>query len=187
MSKEEPILHLLACSNPEELIVPPVKFSLVCKGVYRGSHPNWRNFTFLNNLGLKTVLFLGAEDYPSRNLKFLRENDIRFISVPMQGNKEPFKTIPVEQMNEALRHITDTRNHPIYVHCSKGTHRTGTVIGCLRKLQRWCLTSIFEEYRIFAGAKSKQIDEQYIELFTLHSNLLNHGFVPDWLDPRIAP
>jgi tyrosine-protein phosphatase SIW14 len=187
MSGEEPILHLLSCSNPEELIVPPVRFSLVCKGVYRGSHPNAWNFTFLDNLGLKTVLFLGAEDYPNQNAKFLKAHGIQLISVPMQGNEEPFKTIPVDQMNLALSHITDTRNHPIYVHCSKGTHRTGTVIGCLRKLQRWCLTSIFEEYRIFAGAKSKQIDEQYIELFTPSADLLNHGFVPDWLIARLAP
>lgn len=30
---------------------------------------------------------------------------------------------------------------------------SGTVIGCLRKLQRWNLTSIFEEYRRYAGSK----------------------------------
>jgi len=37
--------------------------------------------------------------------------------------------------------------------CNLGRHRTGTVIGCLRKLQRWNLTSIFEEYRRYAGSK----------------------------------
>jgi protein tyrosine/serine phosphatase len=31
------------------------------------------------------------------------------------------------------------------VHCDKGNHRTGCVIGCLRKLQGWALTSIFDE------------------------------------------
>lgn len=33
------------------------------------------------------------------------------------------------------------------------TWPTGTLIGCLRKLQRWNLTSIFEEYRRYAGTK----------------------------------
>lgn len=168
-------------ANPDEIIVPPVNFSLVAKGVYRGSYPNLRNFTFLRNLKLKTVLFLCPEDYVARNANFLRKNGINLITVAMSGNKEPFKTIPREQMVEALRHITDTRNHPIYVHCIKGTHRTGAVIGCLRRLQNWCLTSIFEEYRCFAGAKARQIDEQYIELFEPPVDELDHTHFPGWL------
>jgi tyrosine-protein phosphatase OCA1 len=28
--------------------------------------------------------------------------------------------------------------------CGHGSHRTGIVVGCLRKLQRWNLVSIFE-------------------------------------------
>lgn len=168
-------------ANPEELIVPPVNFSLVAKGVYRGSYPNFRNFTFLRNLGLKTVLFICPEDYPARNARFLRENGINLITVPMTGNKEPFTTIPREQMIEALQVITDSRNHPIYIHCNKGTHRTGTVVGCLRRLQNWCLTSIFEEYRCFAGAKARQIDEQYIELFDPAVDELDSAHFPSWL------
>ena len=168
-------------ANPEELIVPPVNFSLVEKGVYRGSYPNFRNFSFLRHLGLKTVLFICPEDYSAKNLTFLGQNGINLITVPMEGNKEPFKQIPREQMIQALRHITDMRNHPIYVHCNKGTHRTGAVIGCLRKLQNWCITSIFEEYRCFAGAKSRQIDEQYIELFDSPVDELDPTYFPSWL------
>jgi tyrosine-protein phosphatase SIW14 len=175
------MLKLLPQNNPEELIVPPVNFSLVAKGVYRGSHPNVRNFSFLKNLGLKTVLFLGPEDYPLKNARFLRENGITLISVPMERNKEPFKTIPADQMMEALQHITNTRNHPIYIHCDKGTHRTGTVVGCLRKLQNWGLVSVFEEYRCFAGAKAQQIDEQYIELFEPVIRRLDLHLLPSWL------
>lgn len=38
-------------------------------------------------------------------------------------------------------------------------------MGCLRKLQRWNLTSIFEEYRRYAGPKVRVLNEQFIELF----------------------
>ena len=41
----------------------------------------------------------------------------------------------------------------------------GTVVGCFRKLQRWSLTSIFEEYRRYAGSKVRILNEQFIELF----------------------
>lgn len=39
------------------------------------------------------------------------------------------------------------------------------MVGCLRKVQRWNLTSIFEEYRRYAGSKVRMLSEQFIELF----------------------
>ena len=41
-----------------------------------------------------------------------------------------------------------------------GRHRTGTVVGCYRKLQRWALSSILEEYRRYAGMKVRILNEQ---------------------------
>lgn len=41
-----------------------------------------------------------------------------------------------------------------------GRHRTGTVVGCWRKLQRWALSSILEEYRRYAGMKVRVLNEQ---------------------------
>ncbi|KAH0792972.1 tyrosine phosphatase [Histomonas meleagridis] len=175
------MLSLISRIKADEVIVPPVNFSLVAKGIYRGSYPNFRNFSFLKHLELKTVLFLCPEDYPQKNIQFLKENGINLITVQMEGNKEPFKTIPREQMIEALKHLTDIRNHPIYVHCNKGTHLTGTVVGCLRKLQNWSLTSIFDEYRCFAGAKARPIDEQYIELFDPPKDDFDQNYFPSWL------
>ncbi|KAG2693875.1 hypothetical protein I3760_08G115900 [Carya illinoinensis] len=45
------------------------------------------------------------------------------------------------------------------------THRTGCLVGCLRKFQNWCLSSVFEEYQRFAGAKSREIDLTFLETF----------------------
>lgn len=70
-----------------------------------------------------------------------------------------------ETVLRALDIILDHSNYPICVLCGQGSHRTGTVVGCLRKLQRWNLTSIFEEYRRYAGAKVRLLNEQFIELF----------------------
>ena len=70
-----------------------------------------------------------------------------------------------ETVLKALDIILDRKNYPIVVMCGQGTHRTGLVIGCLRKLQRWNLTSISEEYRRYAGAKVRLLNEQFIELF----------------------
>ncbi|KAK0591958.1 hypothetical protein LWI29_010758 [Acer saccharum] len=45
------------------------------------------------------------------------------------------------------------------------THRTGCLVGCLRKFQNWCLTAVFEEYQRFAGVKSRSTDLAFIEKF----------------------
>jgi tyrosine-protein phosphatase SIW14 len=162
-------------------LIPPVNFSLVARGIYRGSYPNFRNFTFMQQLNLHSVLFLCPEEYSPTNKKFLDSNNIRLLNVAMEGNKEPFHMIQPDLVHQALNHITDTRNHPIYIHCNKGKHRTGTVVGCLRKLQLWTLTSVFEEYRRFAGIKARAIDQQYIELYIPLRKVIDHGFLPPWL------
>jgi tyrosine-protein phosphatase SIW14 len=48
-------------------------------------------------------------------------------------------------------------------------HRTGCLVGCLRKLQRWCLSSIFDEYQRFAAAKARVSDQRFMELFDISS------------------
>ena len=46
-------------------------------------------------------------------------------------------------------------------------HRTGCLIGCIRRLQGWSLTSTFDEYRRFSDPKSRAVDQQFIDLFDL--------------------
>lgn len=65
----------------------------------------------------------------------------------------------------ALRYVVDPRNHPLLVHCNKGKHRTGCVIGCHRRLEGWAVTSILEEYRRHSAPKNRFMDEQFVELW----------------------
>ncbi|MQK95723.1 hypothetical protein EI021_30815, partial [Escherichia coli] len=46
-----------------------------------------------------------------------------------------------------------------------GKHRTGCLVGCLRKLQNWCLSSVLEEYKHFAGTKWRETDYRFLEAF----------------------
>ncbi|KAJ3365129.1 Multidrug resistance protein 1 [Allomyces javanicus] len=75
------------------------------------------------------------------------------------------KLVQKQQLGAAAGMILNPRNYPLIIMCNLGRHRTGTVVGCLRKLQRWNLTSIFEEYRRYAGPKVRLLNEQFIELF----------------------
>jgi hypothetical protein len=61
---------------------------------------------------------------------------------------------------QALHLLVQPSTYPVLVMCNLGRHRTGTVIGCLRKLQKWCLSAILEEYRRYAGQKVRVMNEQ---------------------------
>ena len=151
---------------PSEELIPPDNFAMVNSWVYRSSFPKKKHFPFLKTLALRSVLTLILEDYPEQNIQFLDENGIRFFQYGIPGNKEPFVQIPSQTITAALATILDRRNHPMLIHCNKGKHRTGCLIGCLRKLQQWSLTTIFDEYRRFSYPKSRSMDQEFIELYS---------------------
>lgn len=53
----------------------------------------------------------------------------------------------------ALKSILDVTNLPLLITAEEGSIKTGIVVACLRKKQKWNLSSIFEEYRRYDGCK----------------------------------
>ncbi|XBW35145.1 hypothetical protein QEN19_000708 [Hanseniaspora menglaensis] len=153
----------LICNN---LFYPPENFSNVIGNIYRASFPRTENIAFFKDqLKLKSILVMLSDDYPQDLLNMYSQNNITLFKCPIQGNKEPFINIQDETINKALKIILNPENHPILIHCNKGKHRTGTIVGCIRKLQNWSLTMIFDEYRRFAFPKARGLDQQCIEMF----------------------
>ncbi|GAA5960436.1 hypothetical protein JCM3765_007513 [Sporobolomyces pararoseus] len=151
--------------HDKKTVFPPENFAIVVPGIFRSSFPRKKNFDFLKSLGLKSVLTLIQDEYPQENLDFLEQEGIQLFQFPIPGNKEPFVHIPDDKIVSAMAVILDSRNHPLLIHCNKGKHRTGCLVGVLRRLQTWSLTAIFEEYRRFSHPKSRQMDLQFIEAF----------------------
>ena len=100
------------------------------------------------------------------------------------GNKEPFDEIPEDVIRAALHAVMDPKNHPVLIHCNQGKHRTGCLVGCLRKVQRWSLVAIFEEYRRFAGSKARVVDQHFIERFQPSAGAARAGALPRALPAR---
>ncbi|KAF3451786.1 hypothetical protein FNV43_RR07882 [Rhamnella rubrinervis] len=169
----------------EELFAPPLNFAMVDNNIFRSGFPGPASFSFLKSLGIRSIvyvklcaqafvfdvkfLYLCPESYPEANSKFLEANGIRLFQFPIEGCQEPFVNIPEETIREALKVVLDMRNHPLLIHCKRGKHRTGCLVGCLRRLQRWCLSSIFDEYQRFAGSKARVSDQRFIEMFDISS------------------
>ncbi|KAJ1657741.1 tyrosine-protein phosphatase siw14 [Dispira simplex] len=155
---------------------------MVAPFVYRSSFPSKKHFPFLKKIGIKSIITLSLEPYPPQNLQFLQDYHITLFRFCMPGNKEPFVDIPKKTICAALAVVLDKRNHPILIHCNKGKHRTGCVVGCLRRLQNWSHTAIFNEYRAYSHPKSRNLDQQFIELFDVSTvwPLVDPLYLPDW-------
>ncbi|KAH0711268.1 hypothetical protein KY289_007227 [Solanum tuberosum] len=152
----------------EGLLVPPLNFAMVDYGVFRSGFPDTANFAFLQTLGLRSIVYLCPERYPEANVEFLNANGIRLFQFAIEGSKEPpLVNIPEETIKEALRVVLDEKNRPLLIHCKRGKHRTGSLVGCLRKLQKWCLTSVFDEYQRYAAEKTRVSDLRFMELFDI--------------------
>ncbi|KAJ3365128.1 tyrosine-protein phosphatase required for protection against superoxide stress (By similarity) [Allomyces javanicus] len=148
-----------------QYFIPPLNFGMIEDDLYRSGQPNELNFPFLEKLGLKTVVWLAPEEPNQRFLNFIDDQEINLEHLGVATSVNAWDPISEEIVLEALEVILNPRNYPLIIMCNLGRHRTGTVVGCLRKLQRWNLTSIFEEYRRYAGPKVRLLNEQFIELF----------------------
>jgi tyrosine-protein phosphatase OCA1 len=118
-------------------------------------------------------------------LNFIEDQEIEFLHLGKEGiyqSQNQWNPISEDMVIKALKIMLNRDKYPMIVMCNQGRHRTGlfmnnwllfilrnqltgTVIGCFRKLQRWNLTSILEEYRRAAGNKVRILNEQFIELF----------------------
>ncbi|QPG76717.1 hypothetical protein FOA43_004111 [Brettanomyces nanus] len=169
---------------PTVRVVPPLNFCPVERNLYRSGQPSALNHSFLEQLNLKSIIWLAIEDPQDNFLKFIEDNKINFFCDlgydSMDSNS--WDGLSEASIKQALEIIVDKRSHPLLVCCGMGRHRTGTVIGCLRKLQGWNLASVSEEYRRFTGPKGSRIMvELLIEAFDVSTIKINKDYAPDWL------
>lgn len=188
MSKEtnnDEASNVIKISNtPQFKVVPPMNFCPVERDLYRSGQPSTINHSFLKQLNIKSIIWLAIEDPQDSFLKFIEEHDINFfynLGYDSIGSNS-WDGLSETSIKQALEIIADKRNHPLLVCCGMGRHRTGTVIGCLRKLQGWNLASVSEEYRRFTGVKGGRIlVELLIEAFDVNTIEINPQIAPDWL------
>ncbi len=58
----------------------------------------------------------------------------------MAGTKK--EDIPIEMMRSIYAVVSDRENYPLLIHCNHGRHRTGCVVGVLRKSSQWNMKRI---------------------------------------------
>ncbi|CEG43746.1 Predicted protein tyrosine phosphatase [Plasmopara halstedii] len=161
---------------------PPLFFEIVEDQVYRSNKCDASSFSFLATLQLNTVVYLSYDDLSRDLAAFFAEKEINVIHLGMKYRtaSSQWKGISEGMAKEAIECILDQRLHPILIMCKTGVHFAGTMIGCLRRLQNWSLTSTIDKYRNIAGSvKTRFENEQFIELFDVDLVTLPHQ-LPSW-------
>ncbi|KAG6507574.1 hypothetical protein ZIOFF_032924 [Zingiber officinale] len=153
--------------SEDEVLVPPCNFGVVEHGIYRSGFPMPANVRFLKTLSLRSIVCLCSEQYSEEVTEFAKSDRIRLFQFGVGGTRETLSTVTNDIITGALAVILDIRNHPILIHCKRGKHRTGCLVGCFRKLQNWRISSVHEEYLKFSNPKSRESDMRFIETFNV--------------------
>ena len=101
----------------------------VNENLYRGGQPTEAGIKELKRMGVKTVIDLRDDDDRARREgEWTRSAGLRFINIPLSNWFGP-KTTDIDAI---LKQIDLAENQPVFVHCKRGSDRTGTVIAVYR-------------------------------------------------------
>lgn len=104
--------------NPKPLYVPPLNFSLVEDGIYRSGFPMPINYPFLEQLGIKTIIYLGdlGEKKKDEKLKKKKKNKEEGDKKPKEKEKKD-KHGTAEIMDNYKKWIetTDIKFHDLFI------------------------------------------------------------------------
>jgi len=142
--------NALAAENP---IIP--NFAKVADGIYRGGRPRKNGVQELKRLGIKTIvnlkgnLSLTETDDATDERQWTTETGLKYVYVPMSPSTAPM----TKSIDEALKSIIDPANQPVFVHCYRGSDRTGTVIAAYRITHDgWDIEKAYEKMNRYGHA-----------------------------------
>src|SRR5436190_15663589 len=104
-------------------------FHRVSERLYRGAQPLNGFGKKLSEAGVKTIINLRGEDEISRDeQKEAEAAGLRYFGVSMPGLSAPSD----EQVNRVMAIIDNPENQPVFIHCKRGSDRTGTIAAVYR-------------------------------------------------------
>lgn len=136
----------------------------VSTNLYRGEQPSSAGYAGLKNLGIKTVINLRSEDDEGG---LVRQAGLEYRHISMVAYRKPRD----EQVVAFLKIVNNPANWPIFVHCQRGSDRTGTMCAVYRVfVEGWTRDEAIQEmtrggfgYHSSFGDLTKYLREMDIE------------------------
>lgn len=115
--------------------------------VFRGGEPNAQGWQSLAQMGVKTVIDLCDEHSTAAERQAVEAAGMTYVSIPMSGDGIGIPS--AAKISQALA-LLNQATGKIFVHCHKGSDRTGTVIACYRiEHDHWAAKQAMAEAKQF--------------------------------------
>ena len=123
------ITTALAAQQQENETRDLPNFYLVDANVFRGGQPTKEGMKKLADLGIRTVINLRNDDEKAQAEEIeARAVGLRYFNVPLDNYGRPAD----EKVDRVLSLLSAAENQPVFVHCKRGSDRTGIVIAAFR-------------------------------------------------------
>jgi tyrosine-protein phosphatase SIW14 len=126
------ILSVAQTTEPQETTKTPPKiriknFGSINETFFRGAQPKEQDYADLAAMGIKTVIDLQRNGHEEEQ-SLVEAQGMKFFRIPMSDSAQPAPG----QAEEFLKLVNDPANHPVFVHCAGGRHRTGAMSAIYR-------------------------------------------------------
>jgi uncharacterized protein (TIGR01244 family) len=104
-------------------------FFKVSERLYRGGQPKTGGVKKLAEIGIKTIINLRGTDEMTRAEEAeAKAAGLSYFNIPMPGLSRPTH----EQISRVLEILGNQESGPVFIHCKRGSDRTGTVVAIYR-------------------------------------------------------
>jgi uncharacterized protein (TIGR01244 family) len=119
----------VAAQQPEQRFEQLPNFHKVNERLFRGGQPKKDGIKKLAELGIKTIVNLrGESDETKAEENEAKSFGMRFFNVPMSSAGRPTE----DQIKRIFEIIETAENAPVFVHCRRGSDRTGVIVALFR-------------------------------------------------------
>jgi tyrosine-protein phosphatase SIW14 len=128
---------------------------------YRGGQPTESGLAELKKLGIKTIINLRTTGNEVREEEAeAKKLGLNFVNVPLNNWLRPKNT----EVESVLKLINDDQNQPVFLHCKRGSDRTGTIVAAYRiRFQGWNDEQAVKEAKTFGFGWWQVWMKDYIE------------------------
>ncbi len=118
-------------------------FARVDERLYRGGQPDRAGLEALHALGVRTVVNLRTED----EREAVETAGLKYVHLPT--SLAPFSdALPTPIVTAFFATVNDVTNGPVFVHCRRGSDRTGFLVALYRiSRQDWTADQAYREAR----------------------------------------
>ena len=136
-------------------------FHRVSDNFFRGAQPANGGIKKLSELGIKTVINLrGTDELTVAQQKEAEAAGLKYFNIPMPGLSAPSD----DQVERVLAVINNPENQPVFIHCKRGSDRTGTIAAIYRMSHEdWTSDRAIAEARRYGMSWAEFGMRSYIE------------------------